>query len=115
MKTVWLAAAAAAALLTAAPAASFAADAATAPKAPVRDLTKAPRMGTWGFDLAGRDAATTPGQSLFGHANGRYMQRLEIPSDRSSITACRRALESSSSTLKAPNDERSDGISNRCM
>ena len=54
MKTTWLAATAAAALLAATPAASFAAGAATtAPQAPARDLTKAPRMGTWGFDLSG--------------------------------------------------------------
>ena len=46
MKTLWLAASAAAALLVAAPAASLAADAANAPETPATDLTKAPRMGT---------------------------------------------------------------------
>ena len=30
-------------------------------------------MGAWGFDLAGRNTALTPGQSLFGYANGSYM------------------------------------------
>src|SRR5687768_10768574 len=84
MKTAWLAAAAA--LLAAAPATSFAAGAATtAPQAPARDLTKAPRMGAWGFDRSGQDATVTAGQSLFGHANGGFMKSLEIPSDRSSF------------------------------
>ena len=86
MKTAWLAAPAAAALLLAAPGA-FAADAATASAAPVRDLTKAPRMGTWGFDLAGRDTDVSPGKSLFGYANGSYMEKLVIPADRSSFGA----------------------------
>ena len=84
MKTAWLSACACAALLATAPAA-FAADA-TATSA-ARDLSKAPRMGTWGFDLSGRDAAASPGQSLFGYANGGYMEKLVIPADRSSFGA----------------------------
>jgi putative endopeptidase len=102
MKTTWLAASAAAALLAAAPAASFAAGAATtAPQAPGRDLTKAPRMGTWGFDRAGQDPAVTPGQTLFGHANGGYMKRLEIPADRSSFGAFNVLDELSKARLQA--------------
>ena len=86
MKTAWFSACACAALLLAAPAA-FAADTATAAAPAARDLSKAPRMGTWGFDLAGRATAVTPGQSLFGHANGAYMEKLVIPADRSSFGA----------------------------
>ncbi|WP_296596286.1 M13-type metalloendopeptidase [Phenylobacterium sp.] len=86
MKTAWLAATAAAALLACAPAA-FAADTSTTPPAAARDLTKAPRMGTWGFDLAGRDMATPPGKSFFEYANGAYMQKLTIPADRSTYGA----------------------------
>jgi putative endopeptidase len=89
MKTIWLAASAAAALLIAQPtfAAPDAAAASAAASAPAGDLTKAPRMGTWGFDLSGRDTATSPGQSLFGYANGGYMDRLVIPADRSTYGA----------------------------
>ncbi|HEY8615788.1 M13 family metallopeptidase [Phenylobacterium sp.] len=85
-KTLWLAAAAASALLAAAPALAQTASAQTASPA-ARDLSKAPRMGPWGFDLAGRDTSTTPGHSLFRWANGGYMDRLEIPADRSTYGA----------------------------
>jgi putative endopeptidase len=87
MKTAWLAAACAAALLAASPSA-FAADAATtAPETAARDLSKAPRMGPWGFDMAGRDTASSPGKSLFAYANGAYMEKLTIPADRSTYGA----------------------------
>src|SRR6202008_1981828 len=64
MKTFWLAAAAAAALSAAAPALAADAGAAlpaqtsgqTAGTAP--SLTETPRMGPWGFDMAGRDITT---------------------------------------------------------
>ncbi len=85
MKTAWLAAVCAAALL-AAPAA-LASDAASTAAPATRDLSKAPRMGTWGFDLSGRDTTIPAGQSLFGYANGVYMQKLTIPADRSSYGA----------------------------
>jgi putative endopeptidase len=44
--------------------------------------TEAPRLGAWGFDLAGRDMSVRPGDSFFRHANGAYMDALVIPSDR---------------------------------
>jgi putative endopeptidase len=47
----------------------------------------APRMGSWGFDMSGRDAATPAGQDFFLHANGTYLDKLEIPADRSSFGA----------------------------
>ncbi len=87
MKTAWLGACAATALLMAAPAA-YAATAANTPEPAVAgDLTKAPRAGPWGFDLAGRNLSVSPGQSFFGHANGAYMDRLTIPADRSTFGA----------------------------
>jgi putative endopeptidase len=105
MKTAWLAAACAAALLAAAPCA-FAADAATtAPDAPARDLSKAPRMGAWGFDLAGRDTAATAGKSLFEYANGTYMQKLAIPADRSSYGAFNALDELSKDRMRAVVDK----------
>lgn len=87
MKTAWLAAACAAALLAATPTA-FAADASAATLGtPARDLGTAPRMGPWGFDMAGRDTASTAGKSLFEYANGAYMRKLTIPADRSTYGA----------------------------
>jgi putative endopeptidase len=106
MKTSWFAAPAAAALmLVCQPGLSFAADAAANAPAPARDLTKAPRMGTWGFDLAGRDTAVAPGHSFFEHANGGYMKRLEIPSDRSSYGAFNALAELSQERLRALTDK----------
>ncbi|MBU1375700.1 MAG: peptidase M13 [Alphaproteobacteria bacterium] len=94
-----------AALLAAAPAA-FAADAAPpAPDAPPRDLSKAPRMGPWGFDMAGRDTAATPGQSLFAYANGTYMQKLTIPADRSTYGAFNVLDELSKDRMRAVVDK----------
>jgi putative endopeptidase len=106
MKTLWLAAASAAALLVAAPVA-FAADSATAPETPIRDLTKAPRMGPWGFDAAGMDRSVKPGDDFFRYANGSYMEKLEIPADRSSYGAFNALDELSRDRLKAVIDKAS--------
>ncbi|HEX7884697.1 MAG TPA: M13-type metalloendopeptidase [Phenylobacterium sp.] len=104
MKTVWLAAACAAALLTAP--AAFAADTATpAPATSLPDLSKAPRMGPWGFDLAGRDTAVAPSKSLFEYANGGYMQKLTIPPDRSTYGAFNILDELSKNRLRAVVDK----------
>ncbi|HEX7943150.1 MAG TPA: M13-type metalloendopeptidase [Phenylobacterium sp.] len=107
MKTFWLAASAAAALLVAVPATSLAADAANAPETSATDLTKAPRMGSWGFDLAGRGAGVSAGQSLFGYANGTYMEKLVIPADRSSYGAFNALDELSRARMRAVIDKAS--------
>ncbi len=44
----------------------------------------APRYGTWGFDLAGRDTSVRPGDSFMRFANGAALDRMQIPSDRTS-------------------------------
>ncbi len=49
----------------------------------VAESTAAPRMGDWGFDLAGRDQAVRPQDDFYDYANGTYVAKLEIPSDRS--------------------------------
>ena len=86
MKTSWLAAAATCALLAAVPALAQG-PAKTPAVSPAAGLAKAPRMGTWGFDLSGRDTATSPGQDFFQYANGAYEQKLVIPGDRVSYGA----------------------------
>ena len=42
----------------------------------------APRYGTWGFDLEGRDLSVAPGDDFFRHANGTAVDALVIPGDR---------------------------------
>jgi putative endopeptidase len=101
MKTFWLSAAAAAALLSAAPALAQAPapHAAATPAAP--DLSKAARMGTWGFDLSGRDTSATPGHDFFQYANGGYVKALAIPADRTSYGAFDALNELSQARLHA--------------
>ena len=71
MKTLWLCAAAAGALLAATPA-----------LAQTADPLASPRYGAWGYDLAGRGAGLKAGDDFFRFANGAYLDRLQIPSDR---------------------------------
>ena len=96
MKTHWLAAAAVAALISAPTART--ADAPT-------DLTQAPRMGSWGFDLSGRDSTKGAGASLFDYANGAYLERLTIPADRSSYGAFNALDELSRNRMRAVIDK----------
>jgi putative endopeptidase len=116
MKRVLLSAAAAAVLACASlSAAALAADIpAASPTALPADLTKAPRMGTWGFDLAGRDLSVKPGDDFFKFANGAYMEKLVIPSDRTgwgSFNALRELSDARSRALieKAAADKTGSG------
>jgi putative endopeptidase len=42
----------------------------------------APRFGTWGMDLTGRNLQIKPGDDFFDYANGSFVERTEIPADR---------------------------------
>jgi len=44
------------------------------------------KYGTWGFDLAGRDLATKPGDDFFRYANGAWLDRTAIPSDKPGVS-----------------------------
>ena len=94
MKSFWLASASATALAAAIPAAALSADAPAT-------LTDAPRMGPWGFDLAGRDTSVAPGQDFFRYANGSYLDQLVIPPDRSRYGAFDKLSELSQSRMRA--------------
>jgi putative endopeptidase len=96
MKKLWLGAAAAAALLVALPATAQPAG---------QDLSKAARMGTWGFDLSGRDPSVSPGQDFYTYANGNYLKTLEIPADRSRYGAFDSLNELSQSRMHAVLDK----------
>ncbi|MDO9078176.1 MAG: M13-type metalloendopeptidase, partial [Brevundimonas sp.] len=63
--------------------------------------TETPRYGTWGFDLAGRDTAVRPGDSFMRYANGAALDRLEIPSDRTSYGSFALLRELSDNRVKA--------------
>ena len=73
MKSFWLSACAASVL-------SLAAASACA-----EDTLAAPRMGQWGFDMAGRDLSVSPGDNFSAYAGGAYIKNLVIPADRSSF------------------------------
>ncbi len=75
-----------------------------------------PQLGTFGFDMAGRDMAVQPGADFFDYANGTWFKNTEIPADRStygmfhvlqdlSLTRTRGILEDAS---KRPGDKIGD-------
>jgi putative endopeptidase len=41
-----------------------------------------PRYGTWGYDTTGMDPSVKPGDDFFRYANAKWVERTEIPSDR---------------------------------
>lgn len=45
--------------------------------------TASPEIGAWGFDLTGMDTSVTAGNDFYRYANGAWLDRTEIPSDRS--------------------------------
>jgi putative endopeptidase len=47
-----------------------------------QDPLAAPRLGTWGVDLTGRDASISPGQDFYKSAEGAYTDKLIIPNDK---------------------------------
>ncbi len=53
-----------------------------APAAPAAS-TK-PKLGDFGVDLTAMDTATAPGDDFYKYVNGKWMERTEIPADRSS-------------------------------
>jgi putative endopeptidase len=45
-----------------------------------------PQFGTWGFDTAGADFHTRPGDDFFRYANGTWLDRTQIPGDKPGIS-----------------------------
>src|SRR5262245_41663005 len=45
-----------------------------------------PMYGAWGFDTAGADHATRPGDDFFRFANGGWIDRTTIPADKPSYS-----------------------------
>jgi putative endopeptidase len=63
--------------------------------------TDAPKYGDWGFDLSGRDTSVSPGDSFFRYANGAALDKLQIPSDRTSYGSFPLLRELSDNRMKA--------------
>ncbi|MES2033154.1 MAG: M13-type metalloendopeptidase [Pseudomonadota bacterium] len=104
MKRVLLSAAAALALTAAAGcfALANAAETAAAPaSAAAADVTKATRMGPWGFDSAGMDRSVKPGTDFVRFAGGKYLDQLVIPADRTNWGAFASLRELSDARTKA--------------
>src|SRR5947209_18734548 len=40
------------------------------------------KYGSWGFDLAGMDKNTKPGDDFFRYANGTWIDKTHIPADK---------------------------------
>src|SRR3954471_15680608 len=76
-------------LLSLSATAVFAADAKTAPAAPIA----AERYGTWGVDLQGMDRSVKPGDDFFKYVNGSWAATTQIPPDRTSYRAFPMLLE----------------------
>jgi putative endopeptidase len=53
-----------------------------APVLVLADDTNKPLYGAWGFDLAGADLNTRPGDNFFRYANGTWLDKTEIPADK---------------------------------
>jgi putative endopeptidase len=47
--------------------------------------TQAPQIGSWGFDLTGMDRSVNPGDDFYSFANGEWMRRTGVPSDRTVV------------------------------
>ncbi|HST91927.1 MAG TPA: M13-type metalloendopeptidase [Brevundimonas sp.] len=60
-----------------------------------------PKYGTWGVDLNGRDTSVNPGDSFMRYANGGALDRMQIPSDRTSYGSFALLRELSDNRVKA--------------
>jgi len=60
-----------------------------------------PKYGTWGVDLNGRDTSVNPGDSFMRYANGVALDRMQIPSDRTSYGSFALLRELSDNRVKA--------------
>jgi putative endopeptidase len=45
-----------------------------------------PQYGAWGYDSAGADMKTKPGDDFFRHANGTWLDHAQIPADKPAVS-----------------------------
>lgn len=67
--------------------------------------TVAQTFGTWGFDVKGMDTSVNPGDNFFRYANGKAIDAIVIPADRTSYGAFVALRNLSDNRLKAIIDE----------
>ena len=60
-----------------------------------------PNYGTWGFDASGMDRSVKPGDDFFRYANGKWVERTEIPSDRTRYGNFDKLIELSENRMHA--------------
>ena len=72
----------------------------TTPPASGYQGTTAPKYGTWGFNLAGRDTTVNPGDNFMDYANGTALKSLVIPADRTSYGSFALLRELSDNRMK---------------
>jgi putative endopeptidase len=53
---------------------------------PTEPVAKSPQYGSWGFDSAGADVGTKPGDDFFRYANGTWLDHVPIPADKPAYT-----------------------------
>src|SRR6185295_13848161 len=54
----------------------------TTPLLPAADSPDPLKYGKWGFDLDGADTAAKPGDDFFRYANGKWLDKTQIPPDK---------------------------------
>ena len=79
--------------------------AATAPAAIQAPQAVKPTLGTFGLDSAGMDRSVMPGDDFFSYANGQWVTKTEIPSDRSSVSSFTLLTEKALERTRAIIDE----------
>jgi putative endopeptidase len=60
--------------------------AAASPLRAQSDPPAQPQYGAWGYDTAGADLTTPPGDDFFRYANGGWLDRIRIPADKPSYS-----------------------------
>jgi putative endopeptidase len=50
------------------------------------ESTEKPQYGAWGFDTEGADLKAKPGDDFFRYANGAWVDRVQIPADKSAYS-----------------------------
>src|SRR3954463_7465875 len=53
---------------------------------PAHQPSLKPQYGAWGFDLAGEDRTSRPGDDFFSRVNGGWLRRTSIPADKTGMT-----------------------------
>ena len=84
-----------------------AADTSGAATAPVS--LASPKYGTWGVDKTGMDPSVKPGDDFFRYANGAWVDRTAIPSDRTRYGNFDKLSELSENRVHAIVDEAAAG------